>query len=253
MGIYITGDTHGDFKRFTKKNLKKLPFKLTEKDYIIVCGDLGLLWEYNKTLDYNLNWLSSLPFKLLWVQGNHENYNMIEDFPLEEWRGGKARHIVKDKIILLERGQVFTIENKTFFTFGGAESHDIKDGILDKADPDFKQKKKIAKKNGGYFRILNETWWKQELPTQAELEIGLSSLSKVSCKVDYIITHCVSTQAQNIINISQERKENNILTQYFNKLEKEVKFKEWYFGHYHQDNTKHTKYKAVYKNIIKLE
>lgn len=253
MGIYITGDTHGDFKRFTKKKLKELPFKLTENDHIIVCGDLGLLWEYNKTLDYNLKWLSSLPFKLLWIQGNHENYNMIEDFPLEEWAGGKVRHIVKDKIILLERGQVFTIENKTFFTFGGAESHDIRDGILDKADTDFKKKKLAAKERGGYFRILDETWWKQELPTQEELETGLNSLKSIGYKVDYIITHCAPTKAQDILNISQERKENNILTHYFNNLEKEVRFKEWYFGHYHQDNTEHQKYKAVYKNIIKLE
>lgn len=252
MSICITGDMHGDFKRFSKKGLLKLPFILTKNDYIIVCGDLGLLWEYSKTLEYNLNWLGSLPFKILWVQGNHENYNMINDFSLEDWHGGKVRHIVKDKIILLERGQVFTIENKTFFTFGGAESHDIKDGILDKADPDFKQKKKIAKKNGGYFRILNETWWKQELPNQEELDRGLDNLRKVNFKVDYIITHCASTQAQDIIEVSQDRKEDNILTQYFNLIEKEVDFTEWYFGHYHKDNTNHQKYKAIYKEIIKL-
>ena len=33
------------------------------------------------------------------------------------------------------RGQVFTIDDKTFFTFGGAQSHDIRDGILETDDP----------------------------------------------------------------------------------------------------------------------
>ena len=42
--IYITGDCHCDFRRFTKKQLKLLPFEMTEKDYVIVCGDFGLLW-----------------------------------------------------------------------------------------------------------------------------------------------------------------------------------------------------------------
>ena len=32
------------------------------------------------------------------------------------------------------RGQVYEINGKTFFTFGGASSHDIQDGILDPND-----------------------------------------------------------------------------------------------------------------------
>ena len=50
---------------------------------------------------------------------------MLEDYQLEEWHGGKVRHILRDQIIYLERGQVFKIEGKKFFTFGGASSHDI--------------------------------------------------------------------------------------------------------------------------------
>ena len=42
--IYITGDCHGNFKRFTKKQRNKYPYEITEQDYIIVCGDFGLLW-----------------------------------------------------------------------------------------------------------------------------------------------------------------------------------------------------------------
>ena len=45
--IYITGDTHADFSRFTKRQRCRLPFELTEKDIVIVCGDFGLLWERN--------------------------------------------------------------------------------------------------------------------------------------------------------------------------------------------------------------
>ena len=77
--IYITGDTHADFSRFTKRQRCRLPFELTEKDIVIVCGDFGLLWERNdKTLKYNLDWMARLPFKILWISGNHENYDMLD-------------------------------------------------------------------------------------------------------------------------------------------------------------------------------
>ena len=39
--IYVTGDTHGDFRSFTKERRKSLPYKLKKKDYVIVCGDFG--------------------------------------------------------------------------------------------------------------------------------------------------------------------------------------------------------------------
>ena len=62
---------------------------------------------------------------------------MIGEYPLEEWHGGKARHIIRDKVILLERGQVFEIEGKSFFSFGGASSHDIQGGILERQTVDY--------------------------------------------------------------------------------------------------------------------
>lgn len=46
-------------------------------------------------------------------------------------------HIIRDKVILLERGQVFEIEGKSFFAFGGASSHDIQGGILDRQTVDY--------------------------------------------------------------------------------------------------------------------
>lgn len=87
--------------------------------------------------EFSCKWFSEKKYTLLWIQGNHENYDMIAEYPIEEWHGGKVRHIVRDKVILLERGQVFEIEGKKFFTFGGASSHDIQGGVLDRNDPNF--------------------------------------------------------------------------------------------------------------------
>ena len=51
--IYVTGDTHGEFGRFSKKKLRIKGMELTADDYVIVCGDLGLCWAKDKTVDYN--------------------------------------------------------------------------------------------------------------------------------------------------------------------------------------------------------
>lgn len=117
--IYITGDTHGNFARFSKKSLIRQQVELTDRDFVIVCGDFGLCWARDKTFEYNCKLFSNKQYTVLWVSGNHENYDMIEEFPIELWHGGKVRHIVRNKVILLERGQIFEIAGKTFLHLEG--------------------------------------------------------------------------------------------------------------------------------------
>ena len=78
MSIYITGDCHGNFRKLGKRHV---PAK--ENDYVIICGDVGLLWEKDNTFDYNLKWLSNIKYTLLWIPGNHDNYDMIAEYPIE--------------------------------------------------------------------------------------------------------------------------------------------------------------------------
>lgn len=257
--IYVTGDTHSSFRRFARKQREKMPFFLTEKDYMIVCGDLGLLWRKDRELEYNLDWFSRIPFTLLWVQGNHENYNMIAEYPLETWNGGKVRHIIRDKIILLERGQVFQIEDKTFFTFGGASSHDIQGGVLDRTDPAYEMLKFEALKKKLPYRILNESWWKQELPTEEEMQEGRKNLEKVNYKIDYVISHCMSTTMQETLEalycsfgFSHRCYEADILTDYFEELEQKLQYKHWYCGHYHVNQNADEKHTVLYEKILPI-
>ena len=39
MGVYITGDCHGEWTKLRQFSIMK---KLTEEDFIIVCGDFGI-------------------------------------------------------------------------------------------------------------------------------------------------------------------------------------------------------------------
>ena len=252
--IYLTGDTHGEFRRFSRRYTEGKQQTLSKGDYVIVCGDLGLCWARNETFDYNCKFFKGKPFTVLWVQGNHENYDMINEFATEEWHGGKVRHIVRDKVILLERGQVFNIEGKKFFTFGGASSHDIQGGVLDRSDPDFRLKVRQANRQRLFYRILRETWWPQELPSEEEMQEGIENLDRVNNKVDYVITHCCATDIQNILDSGPGHLyEQDVLTDYLQKIEEKISYKHWYFGHYHADRRIDGKHTVLYRTMIPLD
>ncbi len=141
--IYITGDCHQDFGRFNTGIFPEQK-EMTKDDYVIVCGDFGGVWNRggeNKEEKHLMDWLEGKPFTTLFVDGNHENFDRLYAYPVEEWHGGKV-HKIRPTVIHMMRGQVFAIDGKSVFTFGGASSHDIDGGILEPEDPDFKRKKR---------------------------------------------------------------------------------------------------------------
>ena len=252
--IYLTGDTHGDFRRLSNKNQKKNEIHIGMEDYVIICGDMGLCWAKDKEFEWNCKWFAQTKFTTLFVPGNHDNYDMIAEYPLEEWHGGKVRHIVKDKVILLERGQIVDIDGYTFFTFGGGQTHDIEGGLFRKEDPDFKEKAYKARKKGLPYRIIGESWWEQELPSEEEMQEGLSNLAKVNYKVDYLITHCcASTMQAAIDHVIRRGCKPDRLTEYFEALEGKLTYKHWYFGHYHLNEKIDEKHTVLYHEIIQLQ
>ena len=95
--IYITGDTHADFSRFL---IEKFPIQteMTKDDYIIICGDFGGVWTFEKENvqeKYWLDYLNEKNFTTLFVDGNHENFTRLYNYPVEEWHGGKV-HKIRD-------------------------------------------------------------------------------------------------------------------------------------------------------------
>ena len=87
MAIFITGDTHGDFTRF-KKDIFYERAELTKEDCVIITGDFGGIWDGSANERYWLDWLEKKPFTTLFVSGNHENYDLLAEYPVEEWCGG---------------------------------------------------------------------------------------------------------------------------------------------------------------------
>jgi predicted phosphodiesterase len=185
--IYVTGDTHGDYKRFTPKKFPAQK-KMSKQDYVIVCGDFGF-WDDTAAQRKKLDRLEARPFTTLFITGNHENYDLLKEYEVTEFCGGQAQFI-RPTIIHLMRGQVFIIENKRFFTMGGASCHDIEDGILRLDDPNFLQKKNALDAKCGRYRVEHLSWWKEELPNADEYKTAWKNLENHGNKVDYILSHC---------------------------------------------------------------
>ena len=227
--IYVTGDCHGDFKRFSTNNFPD-GRGLTENDFVIVCGDFGY-WHDTPDQRWWIKWLTGKPWTTLFVDGNHENFDALNSMKVEEWNGGKI-HRITDKIIHLMRGQIFTLQGKTFFAFGGAASHDIQDGIIDPNTDGWLEKAKQWQKEGKYFRINHYTWWKEEMPSKDEMDDGRENLCDAEYAVDFIITH--DCPASTLITMYGEA-DINELNRYFEDIYYNTNFKRWYFGHHHVD------------------
>lgn len=253
--IYITGDCHANFEKLSSKHFPEQK-EMTRDDFVIVCGDFGGIWDYlvpSRRETYWLDWLAEKQFTLLFVDGNHENFDRLKGYPKVKFHGGMA-HKIKDNVYHLMRGYVFDLQGKKFFAFGGASSHDIQDGILKPEDypclldclKDYNRRTKYGK----MVRIKNISWWPDEMPTTAEMNRGIRNLEKVNYDVDFVISHCLP---QDVCAAAGYRSADK-LTMYFNGLvlEHKLKFYRWYCGHYHREDTIFGKFIIKYGDIERI-
>lgn len=237
--IYITGDTHGDINRFFDGCA--LDTKLTESDTLIVCGDFGFVWFDESTpVGFNqdndeLDRLSHKPYTILFVDGNHENHDRLSKFPEVE-KYGSTVHKIRENIYHLERGRIYTIEGKTFFTFGGAYS-------IDK-----------------YMRQEGISWWSGEIPNDEEYKRGIQAIKNADYKVDYIITHTCPSEIIKMYLHHIPDPHDGELTGFFDYLMYDVDFKCWFFGHWHADDYfkipmrgKTKKFRALLFDVVNIK
>lgn len=252
--IYITGDCHADWARKFSTDAFPEQKEMTRDDFVIVCGDFGI-WHDTKTEKWWLNWLEDKPFTLCFVDGNHENFDRLysNEFEVIDFYGGKA-HKIRENVYHLMRGYIFDICGKQIFAFGGASSHDIQDGILDRenfsSDEEFKKTVNDWYLKDKWFRINHISWWVQEMPSQEEMDFGLQTLANNGNKVDYIISHCCPQEIVSIFSNGSYKSDK--LTGYFNDVKNTVDFDKWFFGHYHDNMQILGNFYLLYEQIVRV-
>lgn len=231
--IYITGDTHNteDMSNLSSKNMKLccleqiVDYKTI--NYAIVLGDFGLPWAECsvssegicpsvKIDKYLLNWCNQKTFKILAVQGNHDNYDMIEKLPEVEMFGSSVLK-VSNNIFYFKRGETYIIEEKRFLVLGGALSDDKK------------------------YRIPHKSWWRQEELSAAEKNDIFSKIQSQKTTFDYVLSHtgtsngiaCIDSYFLNEDNLKDLKKDSTVV--FNDKVDSLISYKKWFFGHWHSD------------------
>lgn len=244
--IFITGDTHGGFQRFATDYFPQQK-QMGRNDYVIVTGDLGGIWDDSPKEAYWLDWLEEKPFTTLFVDGNHENFTALSKYPVEEWNGGKAQFL-RPHVIHLMHGQIFTLEERAFLTMGGASSHDVGDGILDSAAPDYHERLlRLLIEGKRQYRILGQSWWPEELPSEEEYAEARKNLDACGWAVDYIITHSSPSGLAEELGRPRDK-----LTDFLEEIRQKGRYCRWMFGHCHGDQTIDEKHLLLWEQIVQV-
>lgn len=215
--IAITGDIHGGRALLRLKPENIMNQLTTLPSELIVLGDFGLIWEqYPDTTEFEwISYLDSLPYRILSILGNHENFERIYALPVEEIYGAPAYKVTQN-IYFLQHGNQYVIDGKSLFVFGGATS-------IDK-----------------HLRINRLSWWQEEIPDRHDFMRALQTIDKNEGKFDFVLTHTAPRE---------------IIRQYYDELGRDyeifkdptqemldilrpkLEFQGWYFGHFHGDST----------------
>lgn len=215
--IFITGDMHGDKTRF--KKVKKSGIK--KGDTLLVCGDFGFLWNNTSAEKRVLKWIGKRRYNVAFVDGYNDKAELLEAYPISEWNEGGAR-VISGKLVALLRGEVYHIEEKTVFAFGGGDSNDRENDS-----------------SNDYLK----------LPTTEQIANAYENLAKVNNIVDIIITHDTSSKIKQFNDM--ETNELTHLHTFLQDISMSVKFKKWYCGKYHYNKIIPPCYHMLFTDVVK--
>ena len=106
MSIFVTGDIHASYDIAKLSESCFNTAGLTKDDYVIICGDFGLVWNNSASEQYWLRWLDARPFTTLFVDGNHEGFSLLNSLPETTWNGGAVHQVSTSVLHLNTTGRI---------------------------------------------------------------------------------------------------------------------------------------------------
>lgn len=225
--IYLTGDLHGDMSD------KRIDFfkSLNEEDILIILGDAGIYFYLHKIEEWNnLN----LQCQTIALRGNHDNTFILHDMKKINFLGAKCYKLNNNTFIPKE-GEIFTLNNKKFFVFGGALS-------IDKA-----------------WRTLGFDYWPDEQPNRADYQNAINNLKKVNWNIDYFLAHDIYRDIAKRMFYINDIIDSSTSTM-LGEIESQIKINggkpyEYFFGHWHKYGQfgDEIKYTCLYNEVYCLD
>jgi 3-oxoacid CoA-transferase subunit A len=213
---YITGDTHGDFRkvvRFCKQH------NLTADDTVIVLGDAGINYFGNRRDDEPRMLIAKTPATIFCIHGNHERRPQTMDCYQEAiWNGGIVfQEAVCPNILFAKDGEVFNLNGIKAIAIGGAYSVD-----------------KHCRLEKGW------SWFADEQPDAATKDSVEARLDALGWHVDIVLSHTCPLRYEPteafIEGIDQSAVDKSTEV-WLGSIEEKLSYKRWYCGHYHIDKS----------------
>ena len=210
--IYITGDTHGDFKRIVELCERE---NTSKDDIVIILGDAGINYLGPEKDKHKKELLQSLPITIFAIHGNHEmRPGKIPTYQMKTWNEGIVYYEEEYPDILFARdGEIFNLNGFKTVVIGGAYSID-KDIRL----------------------LYGYGWWPDEQPSESIKSYVEYRLEKVDWEVDVVLTHTVPVKYEPtevfLSGIDQSTVDKST-EMWLDGIEHRLDYKRWYAGHYH--------------------
>ena len=211
--IYLTGDTHGDFRRIAQFCAR---MNTQPTDIMIILGDAGINFSGGWYDEHNKKFISKLPITLFCIHGNHERRPAtIPSYREKEWHGGIV--YVEEQfpsILFAKDGEVYDLNGLQAIAIGGAFSIDW------------------------MLRVPGQSWWPDEQPSDEVKARVEDKLDQLGWKVDVVLSHTVPLKYEPVevfLPGIDQSKVDKTTEQWLDGVEDRLLYSKWYAGHYHTE------------------
>lgn len=236
--IYLNGDPHGDYSRLWEFSRGEIGKKMTKQDFVILLGDVNVC---PQTLE-QIRGLGQLPFTVLFLDGNHENFPLLESMPQAVLYGGRVHDL--GGVYHLQRGEIFALPtgqgSVTVAVCGGGDSRD-RDRRTEGVD-----------------------WFAEEEIGECDVQRLRENAQRFDHRVDYFLSHVMSS-ALKMERATAYAYKSSLATDVFKMGPSEYRIRDivgflqakaYFCGHEHIDATfdfMGKRFCAVYRTFVRLD
>lgn len=261
MSIYITGDIHG-MASDLRVRFGCIPNPI-EEDKLIICGDFGA--EYGSNINGRLKKeCKKFPGDIIVLRGNHDNRywanhtDVVTDangeptqIPQKGWhievsgfqKSYWGKFLVQDKYpnikYIHDAGGIYNIEGYNFLMIPGAYSVD-KDYRLSNHFS-YESREQLTKEE-----MLNLSYHTGLWHNEIDFVCSHTAPMKMESYLRYLFLGFIN---QGTVDKTMEHWLDDIAWE----VEQSNRFKQWYWGHYHDDKVINQYYTMLYNNVVPVE
>lgn len=212
--IYITGDTHRDFRRvafFCGTTGTR------SEDILVILGDAGInYFGGHKDREFK-RMLAELPITLFCIHGNHEQRpQTLPGYREAQWHGGTVYMEGEfPNLLFAKDGEIFDLGGKRCIVIGGAYS-------VDKVD-----------------RLENNWgWWADEQPDATVKRTVEAKLKACGYRVDVVLSHTCPLKCEPVETFLPGVDQSGVdksTERWLDTIEGHLSYGRWYCGHYHTE------------------